>query len=396
MRTPRNLSKSLLLFAAAGLLLAASACAPAAQSPAPAAGVSLPAGTQLATAGMTAAAPTYSAVGTVQSRTTAVVAARVSGYVTAVRVKLGDRVRAGQVLVVLATPEAGDRVAQAQAGVAAAAAQLQAAQRQVAAAHAQAQLASSTYRRYQQLQQADSVSPHEFDQVAAADRSAAADEATARARQHAAASQVQQAQAALAQARSQAGYATLAAPFAAVVTAKSVAVGDLATPGAPLLSLEAPNQFQLAVSAPDQIVPALRVGQPVAASVASLPGATFHVRITEIAPASDPAARAAIIKVDLPASPGLRSGLYGQVLLPAPPGAAQAAALTVPATAVLQSGELDEMYVLDRASRAELRLVKTGAAAGGQVEILAGLSPGERYVLDAQVVAAEQKGNHVR
>ncbi|HUX68635.1 MAG TPA: efflux RND transporter periplasmic adaptor subunit [Terriglobales bacterium] len=394
MPTPHR--PSLLLFAAAGLMLAASACAPAAQSPAPAAGLPLPPGTPVATAGMTAAAPTYRAVGTVQSRTTAVLAARVSGYVTAVHVKLGDRVRAGQVLVVLATPEAGDQVAQARAGLAAARSQLQAAERQVAAAHAQAQLAASTLRRYQQLQQSDSVSPHEFDQVAAANRSAAADEAAARARQSAAASLVAQAQAALAQARSQAGFATLRAPFAAVVTAKSVAVGDLATPGAPLLSLEAPGQFQLAVSAPDQIVPALRLGLPVEATVASLPGPAFHVRIAEIAPSSDPAARAAIVKVDLPASPGLRSGLYGQVLLPAPAGAAPPSALTVPSTAVLQAGELDEMYVLDAGGRAELRLVKTGATAAGQVEILAGLSPGERYAVDAQAVANPEKGNHVR
>jgi len=383
------------IFYIAGLALLSAGCgaAPAALGPAP--GLAVPAAAQLATAGAAPSAGGYAAVGTVESRTTVTVSARVAGYVTAVNVATGDRVRAGEVLVTLATPEAAQQVTQARAAVTSATAGLEAAHRQAGAAAAQAALAASTFKRYQQLQQKQAVSPHEFDQVATANQAAAAEQAAARARQQAAASALTEAQSELAQARTRAGYSTLTAPFDGVVTAKPAAVGDLATPGAPLVELAADAGWQLAVSVPNRLLGGLKVGQAVAATLDSLPGPLPGARIREIAPASDPRAHAAIVKVALPAAPGLRAGLYGQVLLPSAAGTPAAPAMTVPETSLVRFGELDELYVVDAGGRAELRLVTVGASASGRAEILSGLNSGERFVVNPAVLAAGPGGNRV-
>ncbi len=378
MKTNALLTVVALSFASAG-------CGAATTSLAPAPGLTVPAGAQVATVSATPSGGGYTAVGTVEARTTATLAARVAGYVTAIRAGVGDRVKTGAVLITLATPEAGQQVSEAQAGVEAARAQLAAARRQTMAAAAQASLAASTYKRYQQLLQTQAVSPHEFDQVAAANQAAAADHAAARARQQAAQSGLAQSQAALAQARTQAGFDTITAPFDAVVTAKPAAVGDLAMPGTPLIVLEAGGGWDLAVSVPNQRLSGIKVGQTVSATVDGLPS-PVQARVREIAPASDPAARAAIVKLALPGAPGLRAGLFGQVSLPSAGPAATS--LAVADAALVRFGELDQLYVLDPAGRAELRIVTLGATNAGQVEVLSGLNPGDRYVANPAVLAA--------
>lgn len=192
------------------------------------------------------------------------------------------------------------------------------------------------------------------------------------------------------QAHTVSGFSTVTTPFDGEVTQKTIDAGALAMPGMALLTLERPDQLQLAVSVPDALLGSLHVGQKVTAQVDTLPDKTFWSRISEITPVSDPTARAAVVKIDLPATTGLRSGGYGHITLPAA-GPVQAGVM-VPRMALLHQGELDEMYVLNAAGRAELRRVKTGTAAGNLVEILAGLNPGERYAVDAQAVLAAAGG----
>jgi RND family efflux transporter MFP subunit len=381
----RRLASAALGAALSGVL---AGCGQAAAPPAaPPAGWALPAGARVATAqAATAAAATYAAVGTVEARTAATLAAQASGTVRVVRVSPGQRVRAGEALVELATPEAAQALAAAQAELAAAGAALQAARQQAQAAAAQARLAQATYARYQALRRENSVSPHEFDQAQAAERSAVATAQAAREAVRGAAARAAAARARRSQAEIQAGYSVVRAPFAAVVTAKLVHPGDLATPGAPLLGLEASGGWQLAVSAPDSVLSGLRLGAAAAVRLDALPGRALSGRIREIAPASDPGARAAVVKLALPDLAGLRSGMYGEAALPLA-GAPAAARLRVPATAVLQFGELEEMYVLNPAGRAELRMVTLGAESGGEVEVLSGLNAGERYLLNPGVLA---------
>ncbi len=381
--------------AALGMALsgALAGCGTATQpAAAPAAGWALPAGARVAKEQAETAAATYAAVGTVEARTTATLAAQASGTVRAVRVDVGARVKAGETLVELATPVAEQGLAAARAEVAAAGAALQAAGQQAHAANARARLAQATYERYQTLRRENSVSPHEYEQVQAEARAAAAAAQAAHDAVRGAAERATAARARRAQAEIQAGYSAVGAPFAGVVTAKYVNPGDLAAPGTPLLRLERAGGWQIAVAAPDSVVGRLRLGARAAVRLGAPAGRELAATIREIAPTSDPEARAAVVKLALPDAPGLRSGLYGEAELPLA-GAPAAAALRVPAAAVLRFGELEEMYVINAAGRAELRLVTLGTAHGNQVEVLSGLSAGERYLLNPQRLAGDARAS---
>jgi len=107
----------------------------------------------------------YEAAGTVRARNVAVLSARVPGTITAVRVKAGDRVTRGQVLLTLESAELDAQVSRSQAGLAVAQGGITESERGVAAAEADARLAAATYSRYRDLLAKKSISPQEFDEV---------------------------------------------------------------------------------------------------------------------------------------------------------------------------------------------------------------------------------------
>src|SRR5262249_16002689 len=108
-------------------------------------------------------------------------------------------------------------------------------------------------------------------------------------------------------------YASIAAPFSGIVTAKSVEPGALASPGVPLLTLGREGGYRLEVSVGEAGLPARRPGQPVEVVLDAL-DRKLEARVSEIVPAVDAASRAATVKIDLPALPQLRSGLFGRAL----------------------------------------------------------------------------------
>ena len=77
--------------------------------------------------------------------------------------------------------------------------------------------------------------------------------------------------------------------------------------------------------------------------------------VAEVSPAADPDSRTFLVKLDLPAAPGLRSGQFGRVAVPV----GEANAIRVPLTAVIQRGQMEMVFVVAN-GRAQLRLVKTG------------------------------------
>ncbi|HYU26078.1 MAG TPA: hypothetical protein VEO74_12800, partial [Thermoanaerobaculia bacterium] len=105
-------------------------------------------------------------------------------------------------------------------------------------------------------------------------------------------------------------------------------------------------------------------------------GKRIAARVTRVVAALDPAARSAIVKIDLPPGAGLRSGTFANVLFTA--GARRAVA--VPVAALQTRGALASVFVVGRDGVARLRLVTAGDAAGDRIEILSGLDAGETIV----------------
>jgi len=300
--------------------------------------------------------------GTVQARESAVVSAQVMGHIQQVLVREGDSVRAGQTLVILDDAAIRASVEQAQAGV-------KAAQSAQAAAQANAALAASTLARYKQLDAQKSVSPQELDEVSRRSEAAAANLEAVRAQTDAARAQETGA-------RTMQSYARLVAPFAGTVTARMADPGTMATPGVPLLKIDQAGTLQLDASVDESAISAIHRGMKVPVSIDSASSASLTGIVTEIVPAADPSSHSFLVKIDLPSSTQLRAGMYGTAMFSN--GTKQA--ILIPRSAVVARGSLSCAYVLDSQGIAQLRYLTLGATQGDIVEVLSGVSTGEKLV----------------
>jgi RND family efflux transporter MFP subunit len=169
-------------------------------------------------------------------------------------------------------------------------------------------------------------------------------------------------------------YAKLAAPFSGVVITRTVEPGNLATPGVPLLTIEQDGRYRLEASVDESKLPFVRAGQAVEA-VIEASGRSLNARVSEIVPSVDAASRSYMVKLDLPATPELRTGMFGRAIFPL--GAQKVVA--IPASALIERGQLQSVFVVEDGI-AHTRLVTTGRRNKDAVEVLSGLSAGEKIV----------------
>ena len=299
--------------------------------------------------------------GVIAARQVAVISSQVMAPITQVAVREGDAVRNGSVLVRLSSVPLQAAVEQAQG-------QLLAAQKMQSAAEAQKNLAAQTYARYSVLNQRHSVTPQEFDQVKA--QLAAAD-----AQVQAAAAQTSAAQAAARQSQATSAYTVIRAPFSGIITRKYVDAGSIASPGIPLLQLEDAKQHEADVQVNESVLNDLHTGEQVQVSV-DRTGKPLEGKILEIVPSGDPAAHTFTVKVGLPVSKGIYSGMTADVLIPATKGRT----ILLPKSAIRRRGQLDSVLMLDSNSVAQIRYVTLGRQEGDSVEVISGLSKGDRVL----------------
>ena len=307
---------------------------------------------------------TIEATGTIHAKETAIISAQVPARITAVLVRAGDRVRAGQLLLTL--DDAAMRVVLDQA----IAAQM-AVDKQQAASEVNAQLAAGTLARYQMLKQQRSVSPQEFDEVEKRSQSAELELQALEA-------QSKEAAAAVVGARTQLGYASVNAPFAGIVTARLADPGTMAAPGVQLLQIDRDGPLQVYTTVDESLIGSVHAGMKIPISVDGVSAAGLSGTVAEIVPAADPASRSFLVKLDLPQVQSLRAGIYATCEFP---GAIKSTILA-PSSAVAMRGSLSSVYALDTDGVAQLRYVTLGLRHGDQVEVLSGLSAGEMLVND--------------
>lgn len=315
----------------------------------------------------------YEATGTVRARATAVVSSKWMGYVREVNVRVGDRVSAGELLVALDARdlEAGwNRALAAREEIKSA---IPEADSGVAAAKSNLDLAQATFRRMSELYQKKSISDQEFDETSAKFKAAQAAFEMARAKRSQLDSKLAQAEQEARAAEVTLSYAQITAPVSGVVTSKSVDPGNLAVPGAPLLTIES-GGYRLEAAVEESRLPAIRVGQAASVALDGKSGA-IAARVSEIVPAVDAASRAYTVKIDLPAAPELTSGVFGRAAFPLGTRAVTA----IPAAAVIERGQLESVFVAENGV-ARTRLVTLGEPYKDRVEVLSGLTPGERVI----------------
>lgn len=317
--------------------------------------------------------------GVVKAGTSAVVSSRVMASVLERRVRAGDRVRRGQMLVVLDDRDLSAQTRQTDASATAAEQGVTAARSEAAAAAAEQKLAEAWHTRIATLRGQNSATLQELDEAEARLAGASARLEGARAR-------IEQATAGLAAARAAGdvaatirSFSVLTAPFDALVTETLIEQGNLATPGQPLLRLDADGAQEVEVRMDEARVPFVHVGDQVEVLLES--GSTgqaatpMTATVREVARAVETDERSFIVKVSLPL-PAVRTGSFARVRF----RGATRQVLTVPSSALRRQGQVATAFTVD-GEFARLRYLQTGVVDGDRIEVLAGIEAGERVVI---------------
>ncbi len=281
---------------------------------------------------------TRETTGVVAPSTSALLASKTTGLVEEVRVKEGARVQAGHVLIVL---DQRDLLAQSDR------------------AQAEWENAAVHYQRMKQLYQEESVAKQEVDNAERAFKVA---------------------EAAKKEIEANLTYTVIKAPFDGMITEKMIELGELVTPGKPLLRIEDDRPMRLEATVAETDIGAVHLGEKVTVKVDALGDQALTGRVDQILPSADPASHSFTVKVDLPRLSGLRSGLFGRMILTT----GLSRRLMLPSSAVMEKGGLAYVYAVNADGIVESRPVKLGKRYKDRVEVLSGLEEGEQILAEAK------------
>lgn len=315
------------------------------------------------------------ASGQVESQNAASISTRLMGTITKIFVKVGDHVRQGQLLATISSDDIAAKKAQTDARTAGAQADLDNAQKD--------------YDRYNALYNKQSATASELD--------------NATLRLKAARSALEASQQMRREVDASAAYARLTAPFTGTVTQKLADEGSLATPGAPILTLEQNDILRVNATIAESDISRIRTGDKAALEIRS-GGLTAAGTVTQISVSSVATGGQYQIKISLPQDiqKNLYAGMYVNVFIPektsrpqpaasgpqnasAPQDASapQNASVLVPASALVEKDQLTGIYTVSAMHTALLRWIRTGKKIGDKVEVLSGLNENEPFIVSA-------------
>lgn len=297
------------------------------------------------------------ASGEIVSVETALISTRVMGFITDIKVKTGDKVRKGQLLVTISNDDILAKRAQAQAMVSEAEAALKDAQKD--------------YQRFTELFKQQSASQKELENITLQYTAAKSKAETAKQMQ-------KEAEAMLA-------YTNLTSPFAGVITKKNMDVGSMANPGMPILIIENSGSFQLNTSVTEADIDRVNVNADAQIFIGST-GRSLTGKVSEVSPSSKMSGGQYLVKVNIPdeENHGLHSGMYAKVLIDVSGQSdIHDNTVTIPASAIIHKDQLSALYTVSESQTALLRWVKLGKSTGDQVEVLSGLRENEEFILAA-------------
>jgi len=298
----------------------------------------------------------YETSATVKSKTVSVVSSMVMGEITSLRVKEGDRVSRGQLLLTIDNREASQKALGAQAGV-------NEALKGAEEANQNRQLTNKTYQRYEKLYKENVLTKQEFDQISTQKQ-------VTELQYQRALQGVNRARAGLGEVGVYRSYSRVTAPISGIVVEKNIDLGSMAVSGQPLLTIETPSNLELVANINESMINKIKVGTLV---YIESEGKNIKSKITSVISSVDPMTRTFRVKIALT---GLNSGQYVKIKIPV----AKKEAIVVPQKAVVQKGQLTGVYTVDEKNIISYRLIRTGKTFGDSVEVLSGLNNGDKVI----------------
>lgn len=286
--------------------------------------------------------------GSVIAKQNTQISSHVMAQVEQLKVRAGDKVAKGDLLIMLKQDDFKAALAQSSANINAVQASLTQAKKQLA--------------RMIDLNAQGLVSVSELDDAKAKFENLTANLAVAKQQQT-------QAQVSL-------NYTRITAPISGVVVERLTEPGDTATPGKPLITLYNPLQLQLEFNVREQQAVKLRVGDSLNVVLPSL-DITTPATVSEIVPVADNAARSLLIRLEADAQLGLMPGLYAQLQLPIK----STQGVLIDPRWVHEFGQLNMVYVLENETLVK-RFVRLGSIINNQQHVIAGLKEGDVLAVD--------------
>lgn len=291
--------------------------------------------------------------GNIQAFAETPIYARTNGYLKKWYVDIGGKVKAGDLLASVDTPEVDQQLVQAEAAL------LQ--------AQANLDLARTTADRWHNLLKSDGVSQQEVDQNDAALKARQAD-------LNAAAANVQRL-------KDEQSFQRITAPFSGIITARNVDIGALISNGTTqaLFRLAQIDVLRVYVSVPESLSQDIRPGLDASLTLAEFPGRVFKGQVVRSAGAIDPASKTLLTEVDVPNPKGdLLPGAYAQVVFhlksSAPP-------LTIPSNTLIFRTSNTQVALADNGV-ARLRTITLGRDLGNSLEVVSGLDANDSVILN--------------
>jgi RND family efflux transporter MFP subunit len=289
------------------------------------------------------------------------ISTRVMGYITKMQVKVGDKVKAGQLLFTVNSTDLLAKKSQAEA--------------MIDQADAAWQSAQKDYERFTSLYKQQSASAKELDAITLQYRSAKANAASARNIRDEVSAQL--------------AYTTVVAPFSGFITQKLMDQGSISNPGMPVLTIEQEGNLQVSATVPESQISFIHLGDD-AIMIAESIHKIIKGKIVQINPSSQFTGGQYIIKLSVSFldSKELYSGMYMHIQLPLQDKTGSEAyaadAVMVPVSALVQHGQLTGIYTVSSQNTAILRWLRVGKVLGDKVEVLSGLGKNEDFIISAE------------
>ncbi len=294
--------------------------------------------------------------GQVEASQTTNISTRVMGTITFLKVKVGDHVNKGQLLVSISNQDLLAKRAQTDAMITEAQAVLNSAQKD--------------FDRFTVLFNQQSATAKELENVTL--------------QYHTAQSRLDAAKQIRNEVNASLSYTTLVAPFSGIVTQKLVEAGSMASPGVTLLTIEQSGSYQVSASVPENMISQIYKGQAALVTIKSI-NKTVHGVVTQVSLSSQYTGSQYLIKISIPDNEknGLDAGMYADISISSKNTASTEAGgqpILVPISSIVYKDQLTGLYTIGSDNTALLRWVRLGRTYGDRVEVLTGLAKNEQFI----------------
>jgi RND family efflux transporter MFP subunit len=295
------------------------------------------------------------ASGTIQALKSANLSTRMMGFVTSTPVNVGDTVKKGDLLIAINNSDLQAKLSQVKAGI-----------NEATAAFTNAE---KDYNRYKALFAENSASQKELDDITAHYNMAKARLEGAKEMKN--------------EVDAQFAYVNIRAPFDGIVTGKFIKNGDMANPGMPLISVEAPGHFEVIAMVPESDISKIFSGTDAKVLAKSI-NKSLTGKVTEVSTSAKNTGGQYLVKIALDKTDtSILSGMFVTVQFPLE-SKEKSNMVLIPVESLVTKGQLSGIYTVSESNTAILRWLRLGRSFGDEVEVLSGLSANESYIVSAE------------